>query len=72
LTLLLIGKENLANRFDKELGTAHETYKSVIQKQLLEIISLLQMVKQGRDADFVETADEILNSLQEVKNKHGL
>jgi len=72
LTLVLIGKENLADRFDKELGKAVVAYIPVIKDRLLEIIDLLQMVKQDKDANFIEAADEILDSLQKIRDKHGI
>lgn len=73
LTTLLLDGGNLAEHFDNELSNiTHEVYVAIIRKHLLEIISLLQVAKQRKDAQFIEVADKMLKSLRRVKNKHGL
>lgn len=70
--VLFLGKDGLSQRFDNELDTAHKTYIPIIRERLLEMIGLLQGVRQGKDDSFIEAVDEVLGSLQKVKEKHGL
>lgn len=78
--LLLLDKGGLADRLEDEIATVIrltpdriEKYFGIIRTPLLNMINLLQAIKQGKpDSEYIKTVDEILVSLQEVRNKHGI